>query len=165
MANVAAYEGERFDAVISLFGSFSHVLEPQRAAASIAQVCRPGGRIFVMVYSRHSLRNLARCIGERSLAPVARLQHYRVRNQTSGGDSAPALAYTKRELKALFRGFDDIEIVGLNAVFELGPAKALVRAKIRGAGAAAKALGAESRLLRPFPDLCHMLVLTAVKPA
>jgi ubiquinone/menaquinone biosynthesis C-methylase UbiE len=164
MARLPDHEAGRFDLVMSLFGSFSHVLDPEKAVAGMAHVCRPGGRIFVMAYSRLSLRNLARCLRKRSLAPLARLQHYRVRNAPPATESAPALAYSAGELEALFVGFEDVRVVGLNALFELGPMKSLARARMRGPSSATRALRLESRLLEIAPSLGHMLVLTATKP-
>jgi ubiquinone/menaquinone biosynthesis C-methylase UbiE len=164
MARLWDHEAHRFDVVISLFGSFSHVLDPEKAVAGIAHACRPGGRILVMAYSRRSLRNLARCLPARSLAPLARRQNYQVRNSGSGCGSAPALAYSARELKALFAGFEDVRVSGLNAVLELDAVKALARVRLRDPAAATRALSIESRILDLAPGLGHMLVLTATKP-
>jgi ubiquinone/menaquinone biosynthesis C-methylase UbiE len=70
MAKLKEHEANHFDAVISLFGSFSHVLDPEKAVSSIAHVCRPGGRILEMAYSGRSLRNVMRSLHERSAAPA-----------------------------------------------------------------------------------------------
>lgn len=164
MARLQNHEANHFDDVISLFGSFSHVLTPEKAVSGIAHVCRPGGRILIMAYSRRSLRNLVRAARERSSAPLAPLQHYRVRNSSRDGQSAPAIAYTARELKALFSRFENVKIAGLNAVFEIEPAKSLARGRLGDPATAAKALRIESGLLRLAPTLGHMLVLTATKP-
>jgi ubiquinone/menaquinone biosynthesis C-methylase UbiE len=165
MARLWDHEAHRFDVVISLFGSFSHVLDPEKAVAGIAHACRPGGRILVMTYSRRSLRNLARCLPARSLAPLAKRQNYQVRNSGNGRGAAPALAYSARELKALFAGFEDVRVSGLNAVLELDVVKSLARARMRDPAAATRALTIESRILALAPGLGHMLVLTATKPA
>jgi ubiquinone/menaquinone biosynthesis C-methylase UbiE len=164
MAHLRNHEANHFDVVISLFGSFSHALDAEKAVSSIAHVCRPGGRILVMAYSRFSLRNLARWARVRRADVLAPLQRYRVRNSSDQGESAPAIAYSARELKALFSRFENVKVSGLNAMFELSSLKSLVRTRLRGPDAAARALGIESRLLRWTPSLGHMLVLTATKP-
>lgn len=164
MARLQNHEANHFDAVVSLFGSFSHVLAPEKAVSSIAHVCRPGGRIRIMACSRRSLRNFVRAARERSAAPLASLQHYRVRNSSCEGESAPAMAYTARELKRLFSGFENVKVAGLNAVFEIEPAKSLARVRFGDPATAAKALRIETGLLRLAPTLGHMLVLTATKP-
>jgi SAM-dependent methyltransferase len=165
MARLDDREAHRFDVVISLFGSFSHVLEPDKAVAGIARACRPGGRILVMAYSRLSMRNLARCLRERTLVPIAAQQNYRARNSAPGSDFAPMLAYSPSDLKALFAGFDDVKVSGLNAVFELQPVKSLVRTRLHDPETARHALSIESSILGLVPGLGHMLVLTATARA
>jgi ubiquinone/menaquinone biosynthesis C-methylase UbiE len=164
MARLDEREAQRFDIVVSLFGSFSHVLEPEKAVSAIARACRPGGRILVMAYSRRSVRNLTRCLRDRSWAPIAMRQSYRVRNSDVGRSSAPMLAYSPRELKALFAGFDDVKVTGLNGMFELQSVKSLTRARFHDPETVSRALSLESHILGLLPDLGHMLVLTAKAP-
>lgn len=147
---------------MSLFGSFSHVLEPERAVAAISHACKPGGRIFLTVYSRLSLRNMVRSIAAPASAPTAQLQPYSVRNSQAASGAAMARSYTAHDLKSLFGRFQDVKVVGLNALFELGLVKSLARASLRDAAAAERALAIENRIFRYAPNLCHSLVVTAV---
>lgn len=45
------YRQPTFDAVISLFGSFSYVLEPETVLAHLHRITKPGGRLVLMVNS------------------------------------------------------------------------------------------------------------------
>lgn len=162
MAKMRVAESARFDVAMSLFGSFSHVLEPERAIMAISHACKPGGRIFLMVYSRLSLRNLVRSMGAPASGPTAQLQPYSVRNSQTASGAAMARSYTAHGLKSLFGRFKDVKVVGLNAVFELGLVKSLSRRVVRDSVAAERALSFESRMFRHAPNLCHSLVVTAI---
>lgn len=51
-------EQDGFDAVISTFGSLSHVADPPAAIQEISRVLKPGGILFVMLYGFQSLRRI-----------------------------------------------------------------------------------------------------------
>lgn len=49
-----------FDAVISTFGSLSHVADPVVAVQEIARVLRPNGKLFIMVYGPQTFNKKSR---------------------------------------------------------------------------------------------------------
>src|SRR3990167_3456481 len=68
-ADALPFEAGTFDLVYS-FKVLDHVREIDRALKEIARVTRPGGRAFIEVYNRHSLRYVVRRLrGGHEIAP------------------------------------------------------------------------------------------------
>jgi ubiquinone/menaquinone biosynthesis C-methylase UbiE len=96
-----------FDLVYS-WGVIHHTLNTLAAASEIVRVCRPGGRVMVMVYHRRSLfalqawlvYGLLRGRPDRSVARVI-AQHV---------ESPGTKAYTRREAALLFSDLRDLRV-------------------------------------------------------
>ena len=58
IANMPYLESDSFDSVISLNGAFSHVLNYNDAIKEFMRVIKPGGNLFIMVYSRFSFKRI-----------------------------------------------------------------------------------------------------------
>jgi ubiquinone/menaquinone biosynthesis C-methylase UbiE len=94
------YESDTFDVVYS-WGVIHHTPHMERALSELVRVCRPGGRLKVMIYNRHSLLAyrtwvrfaLLRGRPTRSLSQV--LAHH--------VESAGTKAYTAKEARAMLR--------------------------------------------------------------
>ncbi len=147
-----------FSYVISLFGSFSHSLDPSRTIKEIQRVLKPGGKFFIMTYSQYSLINLRKvvqkglCIG--SVGPI---QEYKIRNLDMKG--VFAIFYTKSKLLRLFRDFENLSIYGLNSFCELYP----IKKRLQKSNRASKVLEVDTRLTKIFPNLGHSLIISGQK--
>jgi SAM-dependent methyltransferase len=156
-------QDDSFEAVISLFGSFSHAEDPARACAEITRVAKPGALILIMVYSRFSLRNIIAALGKMSLSPLLRTRPYYVRNATHGLiNGAPAHFFTAGDLRKLFTRFENVRVFGLNAILETG----LARAAFSRASAefCSRLLLREQTLIASLPSAAHSLILIGRKP-
>jgi ubiquinone/menaquinone biosynthesis C-methylase UbiE len=88
---------EAFDAVYSS-GVIQHTPQIEKAIAEIWRVTKPGGRILIILYHRHSWFYL--------------LQRLSGTNVEFDSDDAPIInSYTREELKRLFGAFTDLEVV------------------------------------------------------
>ena len=86
-----------FDCVYSC-GVLHHTPNTDRAISEVRRVLKPGGRAFLMLYSRYSLNHLAHWILR---APYEQ-------SQEAGGADAPVTRmYSKRELSHLMREFEN----------------------------------------------------------
>ncbi len=101
------YDDGSFDVVYS-WGVLHHTPDSDRAIAEAIRVVKPGGRLCVMLYARHSWVSYGLWLRfgplkgrpTRSLADV--LAHHMESPGTKG--------YTKAELRALFSGLEDLRI-------------------------------------------------------
>jgi ubiquinone/menaquinone biosynthesis C-methylase UbiE len=104
-----------FDHVVSI-GCLHHTGDLPRAVREIHRVLRPGGTAMVMLYNRHSLRQLVlrwqdlRAGGDRD---ERRRRAYDV---NAAGEAAPATVFvTARQVRQeLFAAFSDVRIERLN---------------------------------------------------
>jgi ubiquinone/menaquinone biosynthesis C-methylase UbiE len=90
------FADESFDAVYSS-GVLHHTPDIQRAIGEILRVLKPGGKILVILYHRHSWFYL--------LHRLSRI------NIEFGDEDAPIInAYTKRQVRSLFHGLSVINV-------------------------------------------------------
>lgn len=162
MSDLSYFKRDYFDAVISLFGSFSHVLNYTKAIAEIERVLKPGGVIFIMVYSRYSLRNLVKAVTKLSISFLAEIQPYQIR-RTSGSIFADARFYTTKSARKAFKKFRNLRIQGLNALLEL-PLIRLPFLPHNKWPSAKRFLIRESKFLQRNPNLCHSLIIIGECP-
>src|SRR5690606_3037682 len=93
MTHMKRLSANCYDAAISLYGSFSYCLEPEKATMNIRRILRHNGRFFVMLYGpRYSVR-------ETYIAKKL---------------DVTRILWTKRDAQKLFEraGFVDVEVVG-----------------------------------------------------
>jgi SAM-dependent methyltransferase len=103
-----------FDLVFS-WGVIHHSSNMEAALRELVRVCRPGGRLVLMVYNRRSLRRLladpistVRHRGDRAGADEALRARY---DATADGAAAPHTDFvTAPELRGLLHGFHDVRI-------------------------------------------------------
>lgn len=95
-AEALEFGDQSFDAVYSS-GVIQHTPDIERAIAEIDRVLKPGGRILIILYHRHSWFYL--------------LQRLSGTNVEFEGEDAPIVnAYTRSELRRLFARFRDLEV-------------------------------------------------------
>ena len=101
------FPDRQFDVVFS-WGVLHHTSDPDAAIASALRVLRPGGRLCVMLYARHSWV---------AFGLWARYALLRGRPWQTLGDvvanhmeSAGTRAYTRKELRQRFAGLDDLSV-------------------------------------------------------
>jgi SAM-dependent methyltransferase len=109
------YEDGRFDYVYAI-GSLHHTGNLAGAVAEVQRVLAPGGIAVVMVYNRHSLRQLRLTLQERRSAllrrslddEAARRAAYDV---NAAGEAAPVTEFiSAQRVRHLFGGFADVRI-------------------------------------------------------
>jgi len=118
------FEDGSFDKVYS-WGVLHHTPDPLRAVREAIRVLAPGGEIIVMLYGRWSWvtfalwskYGLAAGRPRRSLADV--LAHHMESEGTKG--------YTRRELRLMFDGLEDLRIDSVPTVYDQNFAGPLVR--------------------------------------
>jgi ubiquinone/menaquinone biosynthesis C-methylase UbiE len=109
MADLSQFDDNSFDAVISLFSSFSHCMNPAAVLSEIQRVARPAARVLITAYNGRSLdRIVARDTSD----------YDSIRMDVEDELSAPTRLYTRKNYHRLFvdAGFRDVEVTGL-AVF------------------------------------------------
>ncbi len=109
MADLSQFDDNSFDAVISLFSSFSHCMKPAAVLSEIQRVAKPGARVLIAAYNGRSLdRIVARDTSD----------YDSIRMDVEDELSAPTRLYTRKNYHRLFvdAGFRDVEVTGL-AVF------------------------------------------------
>jgi ubiquinone/menaquinone biosynthesis C-methylase UbiE len=146
-----------FDLVFS-WGVIHHSSNMDRALAELVRVCRPGGRLVVMVYHRRSLFYIAYKAFQRFLPLARRLGlHF---EGARGGETEGLIArhFTIDELRAKLEraGLADVQITAYGQDAELLPLPRRIRLPIT------------ERLPQGFKDavlrrLGHQLAATAVK--
>jgi SAM-dependent methyltransferase len=108
------HEDASFEHVVTI-GCLHHTGDLPRAIAEVNRVLRPGGRALVMLYNRHSYRQLRMSAGR----ALRRLRGHRSGDQeiraaydtNLAGEAAPATDYTSvREARRLFSGFSRVDV-------------------------------------------------------
>jgi SAM-dependent methyltransferase len=93
-----------FDWVFTI-GCLHHTGDTPRAVAEVQRVLRPGGTAVVMLYNKHSLRQLLKA-RKRSHDQVAAMY-----DTNAAGDAAPHVDYSsKRDVRRMFGGFSHVDI-------------------------------------------------------
>ncbi len=153
------FKDKEFDYVISLFGSVSHSLSPYLTISEILRVLKPGGKAFIMLYSQYSLNNMINVFkkggGLESISPI---QEYEIRNLKVRGSFARF--YSKKKLLHLFRDYKNINIFGLNALYELE----FLKKHIQHNSKAYQKLKRDMLVTKLNPNWGHSLIVIAEKP-
>jgi ubiquinone/menaquinone biosynthesis C-methylase UbiE len=104
-----------FDLVYS-WGVLHHTPDTRRAIAEAVRVLRPGGRICVMVYSRHSWVSYGLWLrhGPLSRRPTRTIADVLYHHMESLGTKG----YTKRELRSMLTGIDHLRIVKVGTPYD-----------------------------------------------
>lgn len=106
MADLSQLEDNSFDAVISLFSSFSHCMQPEAVLSEIQRVARPGARVMIAAMNGRSLDRVV----------FREMSDYdSIRMDIADEQSAPARLYTRKAYRRLFQeaGFRNVEVSGL----------------------------------------------------
>lgn len=160
MSDLSFLADESVDIVTSFFGSFSHTMNSEKTLSEIFRVLKPNGQLFLMTYSRFSLREIFNFIFRQKLDAFNIKKTYNIRN--SGEEiSCEALFYSSNYMKKLLigTGFKKINFLGLNLLLE----ESLVKTLIKNTPLLChKWLSLEQFVLYFIPDLGHSLV-TIVK--
>lgn len=159
MDEICSLDSSSYDIVCSLFGSFSHAMQYEKLIKDIHRVLKPDGRIFLMLYSRYSLRNIRNYILNPIGGNLNFLQLYNVRNNDSDL-SCNAYFYSTCKIFNLLKNknFKDMRGKGLNILFELP----LLKNYLRGNKYISLFLKNELFSLGYWlPDLGHSLIIEA----
>lgn len=108
-AEVLEFPDESFDLVYS-WGVLHHTPDVERAVAEVHRVTRPGGEARVMLYSRRSWVALGLWL--RYALLVGRPWRSFGQVVANHMESADTKAYTRDELRKLFRDFAHVELTG-----------------------------------------------------
>jgi len=122
-----------FDAVVSLFGSFSYCLSPHRCVEEINRVLRPSGVAVIMAMGQRYIHRKSH---------VAR--------------ELPFWTYTARQLRHLFAPLGQVKVSGLNMA--LDALSWLPMPLLR-----EYATLEHTTLSRLFPDACYFLIVESCK--
>lgn len=140
-----------YDNIISLNGSFSHVINYNDAINEFMRLLKPGGNLFLMVYSRYSIK---RVLNGKFLRTI---DNYNIRNSSiSGGTTSPAFFWSISSLKREFCSFRNVNIKGLNITAD-------VFKKSGDLNSAISILEKEMKLPLFFQNLSHALIIKAKK--
>jgi ubiquinone/menaquinone biosynthesis C-methylase UbiE len=106
-AETLPFPNDSFDRVYS-WGVLHHTPDTERAVREALRVLRPGGRICVMLYSRHSWVAYGIWVKHALLAgrPTRSLRDVLAGHMESVGTKG----FTKRELRAMFAGLEDLTV-------------------------------------------------------
>jgi SAM-dependent methyltransferase len=118
------FEDETFDVVYS-WGVLHHTRSPERAIAEAQRVLRPGGRLCVMLYARHSFVAFALWIRYALLAgrPWRSLRYVVGHHMESDGTQA----YTRAELFTAFDAIEDCTVEHVGTPYDRRVAGPLAR--------------------------------------
>jgi ubiquinone/menaquinone biosynthesis C-methylase UbiE len=118
------FPAESFDVVYS-WGVLHHTPETPRAVREAIRVLRPGGRICVMLYARHSWVAYGLWVrhGPLSGRPFRSLRDVLHHHMESLGTQG----FTKREIKRMFAGIDHLEVVKICTPYDVEYAGGIAR--------------------------------------
>lgn len=148
-------DNSEYDCVVSLFGSFSHATDYEKSLKEINRVTKQAGKIFLMTYSRYSIRNIADYFLRGKKSAMDFYQDYNIRNN-SIEDGCKAFFYDTSKMKSLLNkhGFKSLGFTGLNMLFELPVLKKILRKSI----SIPTMLKIEFHLGKLLPNLGHSLI-------
>jgi ubiquinone/menaquinone biosynthesis C-methylase UbiE len=152
------FEDDSFDLVFS-WGVIHHTSDMDRALAELVRVCRPGGRIVLMVYHRHSLFFLVYRAFQRFLPLARRLGLHFEGARAGETEGLIARHFTVDELRRKLEraGLVDVQIQPYGQDAELLPLPRRIRLPITER--------IPNRLKDPIlRRLGHQLGASAVKP-
>ncbi len=116
-AETLPFDDNTFDVVYSN-GVIHHTPNTRSVVAEMWRVLKPGGKAIVMVYAENSLhywRNLVWAIGlkERKLdtSSMGDIMSFAVERSDNAAARPLVKVYTKARIRAIFEGFEDIEIL------------------------------------------------------
>jgi SAM-dependent methyltransferase len=122
------FPSESFDLVCSM-GVLHHTPRTEQAVREVHRVLRPGGRLIVMFYHRNSFHYRVLFPLRRLLAGKSLQQSV---NEVDGVGNPKGDVYSRDELRALLRGFRDLEIfAGVLPWHRLGSAAGLIPSRAR----------------------------------
>jgi SAM-dependent methyltransferase len=122
------FPSQSFGLVCSM-GVLHHTPRTERAVGEIRRVLRPGGRLIVMFYHRNSFHYRVLFPFRRLFAGKSLQQSI---NEVDGVGNPKGDVYSRRELRALLEGFNDLEMfAGVLPWHKLGAGAELVPAGIR----------------------------------
>jgi len=124
-----------FDAVVSLFGSFSYCLAPHRCVEEINRVLRPSGVAFIMAMGQRYIHRKSHVAPE-----------------------LPFWTYTARQLKHLFAPLGQVRVKGLNLALDGLSWLPMPLLSVYG-------LLESQTLCRWFSDACYFLIVEVKKDA
>ena len=93
------FEDDSFDSVLSLFGSFSYSLNHAKTIKEIKRVLKPKGLFFLMAYGLKYQTRKSYILNKFKI-------------------NSPARFLKRKELKALFKDFDNVKIFGMTMLSE-----------------------------------------------
>ncbi len=110
------FEDDFFDYVYS-WGVLHHSPDTQKTIREVYRVCKPGGKICIMLYNRHSLlaARLWFLKGPLKLRPLRTFKDVIFNHMESHGTKA----YTVKELYRMFRDFTDVRITTVITPYDL----------------------------------------------
>jgi ubiquinone/menaquinone biosynthesis C-methylase UbiE len=155
----------KYDLILSLFGSFSHANRYEPILNELTDaLLKPDGDIYLMVYSRYSLKNLWHTIAHFNTGHLRFRQGYNIRN-CGVNIVCQAFFYTPKKLLGLIRDQQKLRIhfSSINALFELPFFKRIIRRLPT--PVVYFVLAFERGLLYIFPSLGHSLVCQIKKEA
>ncbi len=161
ISKLTNFPDESFDVITSFFGSFSHATPYEDALNELERLTKPGGKVFLMVYSKYSLRELCNFFFRFKWGSLNFQKPYNVRNNKEIG-SCNAYFYSNRFLKKELskRGFGVFKSYGLNALLELPIVKNYI---LKYKNSVNDIFSLEQKILSIFPDLGHSLIITTIK--
>lgn len=118
------FEDASFDVVYS-WGVLHHTPDTPRAVREAVRVLRPGGRLCAMVYSRHAWVSYGLWArhGPLSRRPFRSISDVLYHHMESLGTKG----YTKRELRRIFVGLDDLRLEKVCTPYDIEYAGGLAR--------------------------------------
>lgn len=103
--NTLPFADASFDIVCSM-GVLHHVADPRPMVSEIYRVLKPGGRLIIMLYHRHSWKNLVLLPLRRRLDPQFKgLSHQAALNKNDGEGCPLVMVYSRGEARVLFSRF------------------------------------------------------------
>jgi len=160
MTDLSMFDDNSFSVVMSLFGSFSHVIDYERGLSEIYRILKPGGKLFLMTYSKYSISSII-STSIRLNCSMAFKRPYNIRNSKEQM-ACDALFYSPSILNNALSaiGFRNVKYRGLNYFMEIDMLKKLLLKfplLIKGWA------DIENKVLSGFPKFAHSLITIGEK--